>query len=232
MATEAKWLTLARSHVGMREIPGPTHNQAIVDWWTDMGAPFRDDETPWCGAFIDHILRSSGEETVETGQVARKWLDLPVTLNEPAVGCVVVLWRESPTSWKGHAGFLVGKTESGDLLLVGGNQHDAVSIEAFPASRVLGYRWPEGQPDPEFYNVPTLSNEQIAALTPATAPTHDHAVSTRTTRSILWTDDLATLPASPEADSSQEPTLVVLDRDGAETTTAVGISTTLYETWN
>ncbi|CAH1653592.1 TIGR02594 family protein [Chelatococcus asaccharovorans] len=218
-------MTLARSHVGMREIPGPTHNQAIVDWWQDMGAPFRDDETPWCGAFMDHILRSSGEETVETGQVARKWLNLPVTLDEPAVGCVVVLWRESPTSWKGHAGFLVGKTETGDLLLLGGNQHDAVTVEAFPASRVLGYRWPDGQPDREFYNVPTLNNEQIAALTPATAPAHDHAtVSARSTRSVdIPSDDLYILPASPEPGSSEERTALVLDQDG-DGTAAVGMS--------
>lgn len=232
MATEAKWLTLARSHVGMREIPGPTHNQAIVDWWQDMGAPFRDDETPWCGAFMDHILRSSGEETVETGQVARKWLNLPVTLDEPAVGCVVVLWRESPTSWKGHAGFLVGKTEAGELLILGGNQHDAVTIESFPTSRVLGYRWPDGQPDRDFYNVPTLSDEQIAALTPAAAPAHDHVtVSARSTRSVdSLSDDMCMLPTSAETDGSLMPPLDGFHQDDAEIAT-IGTSVTVYETW-
>ena len=227
MAKEAKWLTLARGHVGMREVPGPAHNQAIVDWWRDMGAPFRDDETPWGGAFMDHILRSSGEETVATGQVARKWLNLPVKLDAPAVGCVVVLWRDSPSSWQGHVGFLVGKTEAGDLLLLAGNQSDAVSIEAFPASRVLGYRWPSGQPDRELYDLPTLSKTQIDALN-AAVPVHDHSGSARSARAVdLLPDDVSALPS---ADIDLRPAMELVGQVGSGMAT-IGTSPTVDEVW-
>ena len=41
----------------------------------------------------------------------------------------------------GHVGFLVGST-SADIILLGGNQGDAVGVQAFPRSRLLGLRWP------------------------------------------------------------------------------------------
>jgi hypothetical protein len=37
----------------------------------------------------------------------------------------------------------VGKDKAGNLMTLGGNQGDQVSIRPFPMSRVLGYRWPE-----------------------------------------------------------------------------------------
>ncbi|MFC7396868.1 TIGR02594 family protein [Chelatococcus sp. GCM10030263] len=175
MVTEPSWLKVARDSIGMREIPGPEHNATIVDWWKGMGAPFRDDETAWCGAFLDHCLRAAGEEVVDTGQVARNWLKLPVTLDEPAVGSIAVLWRESPTSWKGHAGFLVGKDSDGNPLVLGGNQDDGVNVKAFPASQVLGYRWPSGQPDPELLKIPTFTDEQVAAWNTPPQPAPDLA---------------------------------------------------------
>ncbi|CAH1688035.1 conserved hypothetical protein [Hyphomicrobiales bacterium] len=230
MAKEVKWLTLARDHIGMREIPGPAHNPAIVDWWRDMGAPFRDDETPWGGAFMDHILRSSGEETVGTGQVARKWLNLPVTLDAPAVGCVVVLWRESPTSWKGQAGFLVGKTETSDLLVLAGNQSDAVSIEAFPVSRVLGYRWPSGQPDRELYDLPTLSNKQIGALNAVAEPAHDHSASARSTLAVDCLPDDVSIQSPSTAGSEARPAIELLDQAGPEIVT-IGTNPIVHEAW-
>ena len=173
MVTEPKWLKTARSLIGMREIPGPDHNAKILEWWKAMGAPYDDDETAWCGAFIDHCLRTAGEDVVNTGEMARHWLDLPVTLDQPAVGCIVVLWRESLTSWKGHVGFLVGKDSDGNLLLLGGNQDDGVNIKAFPLSQVLGYRWPSGQPDPEMLEIPIISDEQVAAWNEGRGPAQD-----------------------------------------------------------
>jgi hypothetical protein len=39
---------------------------------------------------------------------------------------------------------------NGDLLILGGNQGDAVNIRAFPRGRVLAYRWPPGRELPRF----------------------------------------------------------------------------------
>lgn len=46
----------------------------------------------------------------------------------------------------GHVGFVVGQHQNGDLMVLGGNQSDAINIRAFSRSRVTGYRWPVNEP--------------------------------------------------------------------------------------
>ena len=46
-----------------------------------------------------------------------------------------------PDPAQGHVGFYIGETPA-NLLLLGGNQHNAVSVAPFPKSRVIGLRWP------------------------------------------------------------------------------------------
>ena len=53
-------------------------------------------------------------------------------LQAPTVGCVVVFEREGG----GHVGLVVGADTKGRLLVLGGNQGDAVSIAPFDRSRV------------------------------------------------------------------------------------------------
>ena len=43
-------------------------------------------------------------------------------------------------------GFVVGRDPRARLLVLGGNQRDAVNISPFDTARVLGYRWPPGAP--------------------------------------------------------------------------------------
>ncbi len=56
-------------------------------------------------------------------------------------GCVVVFERAGG----GHVGLVVGETAGGRLLVLGGNQGDAVSVAAFQRERVVAYRWPPGR---------------------------------------------------------------------------------------
>lgn len=75
---------------------------------------------------------------------ARSWLNWGgMCLERPAYGAVTVLWRVRRRHWKGHVGFYVGQ-EGSNLLLLGGNQGNAVSIRSYPADRLLGYRWAIG----------------------------------------------------------------------------------------
>jgi hypothetical protein len=48
----------------------------------------------------------------------------------------------------GHVGFVVGKDQAGNLMVLGGNQSDSVNIKPFKTDRVVGYRWPVGAPRP------------------------------------------------------------------------------------
>lgn len=156
---ETRWIRIARAYIGQREIKGKNHNPLIVKWWKDIKAVFRDDETSWCGAFVGGVLREAGLPIVENGAAARSWLKLKVKLDKPAVGCVVVFWRGNVNGWSGHVGFVVGRDRHGNLMVLGGNQSDAVNIKPFPLHRVLGYRWPSVAPDPARYNLPILASD-------------------------------------------------------------------------
>lgn len=161
--SELSWIARARKYLGTREIPGAKHNPVIVRWWEAVKASFRDDETPWCGAFVGGVLATNTNDirAVKNPASARAWLQLPNRLNAPAYGCVVVFWRGKPDGANGHVGFVVGKDRHGNLMVLGGNQGDAVSIKPFSPERVLGYRWPGFQPRPasERYTLPLLESD-------------------------------------------------------------------------
>lgn len=152
------WLQCARLYLGEAEIPGIENNPIIVRMWDGITGLWRDDETPWCAAFVHQVLTDMGLPSTRSA-AARSYLKWGVRLAEPALGCVVVFWRGSPGGWSGHVGFVAGVDERGRLLVLGGNQGDAVSLAAFDRERVLGYRWPEGEPLPVHHDaLPVYAN--------------------------------------------------------------------------
>lgn len=145
--TEPRWLTEARKHVGLREIAGRKHNPQILKWWTLIRAPFTDDETPWCAGYVGGVLESVGIKSSRSA-AARSFEKWGVPLKTPVPGAIVVFWRGSRSAYTGHVGFYVGKDQFGNVMVLGGNQSDKVSIAPFSTSRLLGYRWPAGEPLP------------------------------------------------------------------------------------
>jgi uncharacterized protein (TIGR02594 family) len=145
------WLRRAATYLGLKEIPGATHNSTIVAWWELIGAGwFDDDETPWCGAFVAGTLAEEGVPILPGAEAprARAWEGYGQNLNGPVVGAIVTFWRNSPSSGSGHVAFVVGRTSNGRLACLGGNQNDRVSIANFDLGRVTSYRWPTGKPLP------------------------------------------------------------------------------------
>lgn len=162
------WLTVARKYLGLKEIPGPRHHPQILSWWRDLGANwFDDDETPWCGAFVGGALIEAKLPIISASKAprARAWLEWGVPLDGPAVGAVVVFWRGSRNGASGHVGFVVGKDERGNLMVLGGNQSNAVTIAPFDTGRVLGYRWPADTPLPDTGSLPVVNSRGAALST-------------------------------------------------------------------
>lgn len=136
--TEPAWVVEARRFMGQREIKGPLHNAKIVQFWkTIKRGGIKDDETPWCAAFVGAMLEHVGIQSTRF-ESAKSYLDWGVKLNAPTLGCIVVFTRDGG----GHVGFVVGQDAKGNLLVLGGNQADAVNVSAFGRERVSGYRWP------------------------------------------------------------------------------------------
>lgn len=140
-----KWLTLARSQLGIKEVPGvgaSRSNPKIDQYFREVGFPGMYDDTSWCAAFVSAMLKRSGYPVLPN-LTARSGRSYGTKLSKPKIGCIVVFWRESPNSWKGHIGFVTGINHTTKTLKVlGGNQSNAVTEQTFPMSRVLGYRWP------------------------------------------------------------------------------------------
>lgn len=157
-ADDPTWLRAARSYLGLKEIAGKVHEAKIIGWWSKIKTSFRDDETPWCAAFVGGVLEEVGIKSTRSA-AARSYMKFGVRLNQPAYGCVVVFWRGKPSGFSGHVGFVVGKDKAGNLMVLGGNQGNAVTIRAFSKDRVLGYRWPGIYPREERFTLPLLDSD-------------------------------------------------------------------------
>lgn len=153
------WLQHARKDLGLAEIPGPKHNSRIVAFWESVKIHFRDDETPWCGAFVGAKLAQAGYPINPRGASARSWANYGTPIDRPCVGAIVVFWRGSRNGSSGHVGFVVGVDQNGNLMVLGGNQGNRVSIAPFSRDRVLAYRWPGHTPDPSRYMLPVLNSD-------------------------------------------------------------------------
>lgn len=129
----------AQAELGhVAEYPGPRHNQRILQYFGATSlAPFNGDETPWCAAFVNWCLQECWIEGTNAAN-ARSFMDWGEE-SSGKCGDIVVFWRESPRSWKGHVAFLLDKTDRW-VYAVGGNQGNAVSVRHYDAHRVLGYR--------------------------------------------------------------------------------------------
>ena len=170
--TELPWMAEAKKHIGLKEIVGAKHNPKIVEWLKNMGnfpgaakSWYFEDETPWCGTFVAHCAREAKRALPQHWYRAKDWLNTGTRLDKPAYGCVVVFDRAGG----GHVGFVVGKDKQGNLMVLGGNQGNAVNIKPFAMSRVAGYVWLDwadgrkSSPKPERFALPLLdSNGQVS----------------------------------------------------------------------
>lgn len=138
------WLVAAREDIGLREVRGAPTAPKIATWLQRLGAWWKDDETPWCGTACAAWMLAAGIKPPAAWYRAKAWADWGQPLGGAVNGCIVVFGRQGG----GHVGLVVGETAGGRLLVLGGNQGDAVSVAAFPRDRVVAYRWPAGQPLP------------------------------------------------------------------------------------
>lgn len=129
----------ALSQIGVKEIVGSAHNPEVLKYFKEAGHEWvKDDEMAWCSAFANWVALKSGFEY--SGALnARSWLKIGEETKEPETGDIVVFWRGSRESWKGHVGFFISKV--GDkIYTLGGNQSNQVCITSYHKDRILGFR--------------------------------------------------------------------------------------------
>ena len=103
--------------------------------------------TEWCAAFVNMVLLEQGLPTSEFVSdyplMARSFLIWGEEITTPKQGDIVIFER-GETGWQGHVGFYVSSFKNGEgkeyMNILGGNQKDQVTIDAYPVSRLLGIR--------------------------------------------------------------------------------------------
>lgn len=141
--------SLAQRYVGVKEFPGHVANPVILAMLQlDAGWP-QDDDVAWCSAFVNWItwmLRLPRSKNLR----ARSWLLIGEGISDARIAeagfDVVILKRggggqpgPEVLEATGHVGFFAGY-DGNKVLVLGGNQGDAVSVAAFPVLDVLGIR--------------------------------------------------------------------------------------------
>ena len=134
LATAAELLLLA-------EVPGSKSNDKILQWIRQVFPKWDDDSTvAWCSIFINAMAKLCGLENtlqLEFPGLAKHWkyVGQPVDPADLRRGDIVVLWRESPTSWKGHITIFL-RWEGETFVGLGGNQNNRVGVDIYPKSRI------------------------------------------------------------------------------------------------
>lgn len=136
------WMKVAKTYLGLHEGVGDADNPKVVELFKLAGHPeVKHDSTAWCAAFVGGVLAQAGVKG--TGSLsARSYEKFGVRLEMPMFGCIGVKSRKG-SAWQGHVGFVVGANRN-QIILLGGNQNDSVSVAAFPRKDFTAFVWPKG----------------------------------------------------------------------------------------
>jgi uncharacterized protein (TIGR02594 family) len=158
------WLQAGLKYIGTKEAPGGADNRIIIDWAREEGGAiaktYTHDVIPWCALFANMCLTKAGlkgTESLWALDFAGQWPS--VKLIGPAVGAFAPMVRDGG----GHIGIVVGRDQHGNIMLLGGNQSDAVNIRPFARARLnKGFWWPASAPLPAqigFSSLPVVQSD-------------------------------------------------------------------------
>lgn len=152
------WLEAGIKLLGTNEGPGSRDNATLIDWaheeGGDIAKQYTHDSIPWCALFANHCLTKvglKGTETLWALDFAGKWP--AIHLAGPAVGAFAPMLRDGG----GHIIIIAGRDQYGNVMGLGGNQSDTVSIIPFPMSRLnRGFWWPISVSAPKVTGINSL----------------------------------------------------------------------------
>jgi uncharacterized protein (TIGR02594 family) len=141
----APWFQVAQAELaaGVSEQSAPAR---IKSYFAAVGQSVGNTIPPWCGAFAAFCMKQSNNPVPDDAARAASWKEwgsksIPLGTHDIPVGAVVVLTPSPGTGRSGHVGFFSKFSEDGKkLVLLGGNQSDAVRLSSFPVTSVAAIR--------------------------------------------------------------------------------------------
>lgn len=123
----------------VHELPGNQHHPDIIKYGTSVDLHVTTDEVPWCSSFVNWCISQTNRTTTKSA-LARSWLSYGFH-SEIRLGSVVI-FKRGKSSIFGHVGFaMYHEKEFNRIHVLGGNQSDAVTVQAYSESDLLDCRW-------------------------------------------------------------------------------------------
>ena len=129
-------MRIAGQQLGMNE---NEQNAALQEYMRNGGVNLDPAVTAWCAAFVNASLGQAGLEGTGSN-MARSFENWGQAVDTPQEGDLAVFWRDSPESGLGHVGFFQGYDEAGNIMVLGGNQNDSVSVAPYSPDQLLSFR--------------------------------------------------------------------------------------------
>lgn len=147
IGTLPKLVSAALQYLGVKEIKGSANNPVIMDMARGLGLQdiyTSDDTISWCALFINHLIRITGKPPLDPhgdlwNLLRAKYLvnwGHSISLPDALLGDIVVINRDGG----GHVFILIAFTKDGNLIGIGGNQSNMVSVGEFDKDRVISIR--------------------------------------------------------------------------------------------
>lgn len=133
---ETPWMDTAFSQIGVTEFSGAKNNPIIIGYHSTTILSATTDSTPWCASFVNYCLTQNNIPSLNSAS-AFAYLHFGEKLDKPAYGALAIMKYS-------HVGFVAGQNSDGRIILLGGNQGDAVNLSPNGISQVKGYRYPSG----------------------------------------------------------------------------------------
>jgi uncharacterized protein (TIGR02594 family) len=139
--TMPPWMAEMHRRMGLHEV---THKAKLIEFLKIgkfLGDPSK---LPWCGDMVEScIAKVLPTEPLPANPFwAQAWATFGINAQTPLVGSIgVIRWSANA----GHVGFVAG-VEGNNVVLLGGNQSNAITLASFPRDKFIAFRWPKTFP--------------------------------------------------------------------------------------
>jgi len=143
-----------QNDLGQSEVAGKKSNPfilGIIKWIIPTATD--DSEVAWCAIYLAYKLYKLGvfelQDIMNHGKklASSRYLGSLLKKSEefPQVGDIILLWRESPSSYKGHITVLSRDFNDSELFFygIGGNQKNRIGENTFVKDRIINVLKPE-----------------------------------------------------------------------------------------
>jgi uncharacterized protein (TIGR02594 family) len=144
ITSDTPWLDWMIRFIGVKEVPGTTHNPLIVQWGKDAGISWwHRDEDAWCAVAVNAALVNTGFPSTKSA-LARSFTNYGTKLDKPVPGAIVVFPRGSNPLY-GHVGVIEKVGDDGtSITVINGNVANAMRRTVYRTSSAIAFRAPPG----------------------------------------------------------------------------------------